>query len=129
MLKTFDNTQFKEGEIEMRNKFRMFLLSQVLSIMMFMPVVIAWSQDILSSVLSAPVNLTSENEALQVKKQEIARQIKTIQIPFIANNGQVDKQVKFYASTFGGTVFVTKEGEIVYALPAGSGELNTKVKG
>ncbi len=94
-----------------------------------MPVVIAWSQDILSSVLSAPVNLTSENEALQVKKQEIARQIKRIQIPFIANNGQVDKQVKFYASTFGGTVFVTKEGEIVYALPAGSGELNTKVKG
>jgi hypothetical protein len=29
----------------------------------------------------------------------------------------VDAQVKFYANTFGGTVFVTKEGEIVYALP------------
>ena len=38
---------------------------------------------------------------------------------FIANNGQVDEQVAFYAKTFGGTVFVTKEGEIVYSLPSG----------
>ena len=38
-------------------------------------------------------------------------------MPFIANNGQVDEQVRFYAKTFGGTVFVTKDGEIVYALP------------
>ena len=39
-------------------------------------------------------------------------------MPFIANNGQVDEQVKFYAKTFGGTVFVTKDGEIVYSLPS-----------
>ena len=38
-------------------------------------------------------------------------------MPFIANNGQVDAQVKFYAKTFGGMVFVTKDGEIVYSLP------------
>ena len=38
-------------------------------------------------------------------------------MPFIANKGQVDEQVEFYAKTFGGTVFVTKDGEIVYALP------------
>ena len=42
-------------------------------------------------------------------------------MPFIANNGQMDEQVRFYAKTFGGTVFVTKEGEIVYALPEGRG--------
>ena len=30
---------------------------------------------------------------------------------FIANEGQVDEQVAFYAKTFGGTVFVTKNGE------------------
>ncbi|HJW86585.1 MAG TPA: hypothetical protein VJ440_08125, partial [Candidatus Brocadiaceae bacterium] len=40
-------------------------------------------------------------------------------MPFIANNGQMDEQVRFYAKTFGGTVFVTKEGEIVYSLPSG----------
>ena len=40
-------------------------------------------------------------------------------MPFIANNGQVDGQVQFYAKTFGGTVFVTKDGEIVYSLPSG----------
>ena len=38
-------------------------------------------------------------------------------MPFIANNGQVNELVRFYAKTFGGTVFVTKEGEIVYSLP------------
>ncbi len=42
---------------------------------------------------------------------------KKLQIPFIANKGQVDEQVRFYANIFGGTVFVTKDGEIVYALP------------
>nr|NQU90564.1 hypothetical protein [Bacteroidota bacterium] len=35
-------------------------------------------------------------------------------VPFIANQGQVDDNVKFYAPVFGGTVFITKDGEIVY---------------
>ncbi len=38
-------------------------------------------------------------------------------MPFIANDGQVNEEVAFYAKTFGGTVFVTKDGEIVYSLP------------
>jgi len=54
-------------------------------------------------------------------KEELITKTKTLQMPFIANNGQVDEQVAFYAKTFGGTVFVTKEGEIVYSLPEGSG--------
>ena len=37
---------------------------------------------------------------------------------FIENQGQVaDAGVKYYAKTFGGAVFVTGEGEIVYSLP------------
>ena len=51
--------------------------------------------------------------------EEIISKTRTLQMPFIANNGQVDEQVKFYAKTFGGTVFVTKKGEIVYSLPEG----------
>lgn len=31
----------------------------------------------------------------------------------------MDERVKFYANPFGGTVFVTKDGEIVYSLPDG----------
>ncbi|MBI5796921.1 MAG: hypothetical protein HZA47_11525 [Planctomycetes bacterium] len=55
-----------------------------------------------------------------------AQKTKKLQIPFIANNGQVDKQVKFYANTFGGTVFVTKDGEIVYSLPNNSSDVETQ---
>ncbi|GAN33996.1 MAG: hypothetical protein DYG83_13515 [Candidatus Brocadia sp. AMX2] len=48
---------------------------------------------------------------------EVIQKTKKLQIPFIANMGQTDERVEFYANTFGGTVFVTKDGEIVYSLP------------
>jgi hypothetical protein len=38
-------------------------------------------------------------------------------VPFIANSGQSDSEVAYYAATFTGTVFVTKDGRIVYSLP------------
>jgi hypothetical protein len=38
-------------------------------------------------------------------------------MPFIENRGQCDEAVRFHAPTFGGTVFVTNDGAIVYALP------------
>jgi len=60
------------------------------------------------------------NELSKPAKEEVVRKIQTLQVPFIANEGQTDERVRYYANTFGGTVFVTKEGEIVYALPAGS---------
>src|SRR4029453_2036023 len=49
---------------------------------------------------------------------EVARQLDGLAVPFVANAGQSDPRVAYYASTFSGTVFVTKEGELVYALPA-----------
>ncbi|MBZ0190546.1 MAG: hypothetical protein K8F34_02500, partial [Candidatus Kuenenia stuttgartiensis] len=62
----------------------------------------------------------------------VNQKIGKLQIPFIANEGQADKKVAFYANTFGGTVFVTKEGEIVYALPrsanADNRSLETEVR-
>ncbi|MCD4696804.1 MAG: SBBP repeat-containing protein [Bacteroidales bacterium] len=37
-------------------------------------------------------------------------------LPFIANQGQIDTNVEFYTDIFGGvTVFITKNGEIVYS--------------
>ena len=44
-----------------------------------------------------------------------------VDIPFIVNGGQVAEPVAFYAKTFGGTVFVTKTGDIVYSLPESAG--------
>ncbi|HHT9149072.1 MAG TPA: SBBP repeat-containing protein, partial [Candidatus Wujingus californicus] len=62
-------------------------------------------------------NPKSEVQNPQLDKASFALKTAKLHMPFIANNGQMDGQVKFYARTFGGTVFVTKEGEIVYALP------------
>lgn len=53
---------------------------------------------------------------------EVMQKTQKLQMPFIANEGQLDERVAFYARTFGGTVFVTKDGEIVYSLPAGREE-------
>ncbi|MEN8165040.1 MAG: hypothetical protein ABFS37_12995 [Acidobacteriota bacterium] len=42
----------------------------------------------------------------------------TAQMPFIKNQGQIpNADVRFYSRTFAGTVFVTEEIELVYALP------------
>src|SRR3989304_481007 len=78
---------------------------------------------ILLAVFLVPSLLTSQSAVMdKPSKEDVAHKMQTIQIPFVANNGQVDKQVKFYAKTFGGTVFVTKDGEIVYSLPGNSSE-------
>lgn len=39
------------------------------------------------------------------------------QVPFVANQGQLDPRVAFSANTFAGTVFVTKDGSLVMSLP------------
>src|SRR3990167_5117121 len=61
--------------------------------------------------------IVDRNTNPQPDKAVFAQKTQKLQMPFIANNGQVDEQVEFYAKTFGGTVFVTRDGEIVYALP------------
>ncbi len=49
--------------------------------------------------------------------QEIGAKLKKLKVPFIANNGQIAEEVAYYAQTAGGTMFVTKKGEVVYSLP------------
>lgn len=58
--------------------------------------------------------------ASEPSKTEVIQKTQKLQIPFIANEGQMDERVVFYANTFGGTVFVTKDGEIVYSLSENS---------
>jgi hypothetical protein len=50
--------------------------------------------------------------------EESNQKLKGVRVPFIMNQGQMDQQVRFYAKTFSGTVYVTDQGQIVYELPA-----------
>lgn len=53
----------------------------------------------------------------RIGRLELAR------VPFVENLGQLDRRVAFSAQTFFGVVFVTREGRLVYSLPAtGSAE-------
>lgn len=49
-------------------------------------------------------------------KVEVMQKARIPRIPFITNKGQMDERIMFYANTFGGTIFVTQEGEIIYSL-------------
>ncbi len=74
---------------------------------------------------SGCANLPEQNKVYQPDKplrSEIIQKAQRLQMPFVANEGQMDGHVSFYAKTFGGTVFVTKKGEIVYSFPMNSWE-------
>lgn len=70
-------------------------------------------------VLSLLIGIPSFGIAKTVEKdQDFDKKVSSLRMPFIENQGQVgDKHVRYYAKTFGGTLFVTKDGEMVYALP------------
>ena len=61
--------------------------------------------------------LAEQHGAVKPSSEEVVQKTQKLHMPFIANDGQVNEEVAFYAKTFGGTVFVTKDGEIVYSLP------------
>ncbi len=56
-------------------------------------------------------------EAIAAVSPEVRKRLSDLQVPFILNQGQTDARVKFYAKAFGGVAYVTRSGEIVYALP------------
>jgi len=52
-----------------------------------------------------------------IETQAVASRLGSARIPFIRNDGQIaDDEVRFYARTFAGTIFVTAESQLVYAL-------------
>ncbi len=53
----------------------------------------------------------------QGPKAKIPEKVFRIQMPLIANEGQIgDEHVRYYATTFAGTVYVTDKGEMVHVL-------------
>ena len=52
------------------------------------------------------------------QKARILNKTYRMQIPFIENRGQLgNEDVSFYAKTFGGTLYVEKDGTLTYSLP------------
>ncbi|MEO8348630.1 MAG: hypothetical protein ABI610_06925 [Acidobacteriota bacterium] len=51
-------------------------------------------------------------------EERVKPRLSGLAIPFVANIGQTDPAVAYSAQTFAGTVFVTRDGRIVYSLPA-----------
>jgi Beta-propeller repeat len=80
-------------------------------------------------LLNAPeANSSSIDETVALAAKQRAQasaRLAGTRIPFIENNGHGDPNVKFSATTFGGTVFVTRDGELVYSLP----EKSTSARG
>ncbi len=69
------------------------------------------------TAIAAASQPSRKNDPLVLETvQALKTAMRSMNVPFISNFGQVDARVAFYADTFGGRVFVTKKGEIVYAL-------------
>jgi len=79
---------------------------------------IFWHITILLTAMSFGSTLFAKQDGTtKPSKADVIQKAQRLQMPFIANEGQTDERVKYYASTFGGSIFVTKDGEIVYSLP------------
>lgn len=74
-----------------------------------------------TTLFAAQKNINKPSQADFIQKTQ------KLQMPFIANEGQINNnQVRFHANTFGGSIFITKDGEIVYSLPnSKDGKKNT----
>ncbi|MDR4507687.1 MAG: SBBP repeat-containing protein [Candidatus Brocadiaceae bacterium] len=93
-----------------------FVIPVVLFQLMFLGQHILAEHDCVRESFLKPLPPQSEMKNSPGKKAEALHNTQHLRIPFIANEGQSDEQIRFYATAFGGTVFVTKEGEIVYSL-------------
>jgi cysteine-rich repeat protein len=65
--------------------------------------------------------MSSASAAARPTEPEVKQHLGVLALPFVANDGQLDARVAYYANTFDGTVFVTRRGEIVFALPGKRG--------
>ncbi len=54
------------------------------------------------------------NQGKAFDKGSMVQKAFGLQVPFIANEGQIDRRVRFYAQTFGGKFYLTEGGELVY---------------
>lgn len=71
------------------------------------------------SLTALPFTLPpGECKAVPFPACPLSPSLDALNVPFIPNHGQLNSQVRYYAKTLGGTVFVTHDGKMVYSLPA-----------
>lgn len=71
------------------------------------------------SALFLPTSVFASNTTDEATKEQVLKKAYRVQVPFIENRGQVDnKEVRYYAKTFGWTILVEKNGSLTYSLPA-----------
>lgn len=73
----------------------------------------------LQAIIATDLAAKSHEESPTPDK--VAKNMHSLSMPFVANQGQVHEDVLYYAKTFGGTLFVTTKGELVYSLPKNEG--------
>lgn len=73
--------------------------------------VLTWAQTV-----NGAMNRTQKGNVDTIS-QQVRSKISSLQIPFIANLGQMNSEVKFYTQSFGGAFYVTRKGKMVYSLP------------
>src|SRR3990172_4052727 len=61
-------------------------------------------------------------------KEEFVQKTQRLQMPFMANEHQMNERVAFFTNTFGGSVFVTRDGELVYSLPGAHEKIKAEEK-
>lgn len=69
------------------------------------------------AVVMASYLCASAQAALAPTLAAAQQKLVAMSVPFVTNAGQWDARAAFAAQTFAGTVFVTKQGELVYSLP------------
>ncbi|PKM76817.1 MAG: hypothetical protein CVU90_10345 [Firmicutes bacterium HGW-Firmicutes-15] len=78
------------------------------------------------TVFSVPGEVKASEELASgstAANSEVKATLTSLQVPFVQNEGQIrDEQVKFYAQTFAGNIFVTDKG-ITYALNGKEGQI------
>ncbi len=82
---------------------------------------------LLINILSGTGIIKAQGTALNpdnINMQELQSKLQKTKIPWVHNSGQQDGQVAYYANTFAGTVFLTKDGDLVYNLPKEKGKAN-----
>ena len=76
---------------------------------------------VITSINGLPAVVNARPVSVHPDAAEIGTRLHSLAIPFVENLGQTHPDVRFYAQTFGGTLFVTGDGRMVYSLPVNSG--------
>jgi len=73
------------------------------------------------ALMFAVATLANAHVPVRPASGQVLERLRGLAVPFVENQGQSDPRVAYYAPTLSGTVFVTRQGEIVYALPGPGG--------